>query len=124
MGAAIFHTAAKGADLGSAFMAAVAEARAEHGNEGYTGSIAEKPSAEMFPLPEGVTVHEFFAALENAGAYWASGALQPGARPSWAAEYLYWDAAVAIFDDKWASAVAVASDTTAGMWHFGGWASA
>lgn len=44
MGACHFSRLAEGRDPGEAFSNAVAEARHEYGNSGYTGSVAEKSS--------------------------------------------------------------------------------
>ena len=51
MGATNFYTEAEGKTLAEAFSNAVREARHWHGHGGYSGTIAEKPSAVQFPVP-------------------------------------------------------------------------
>lgn len=53
MGAALFYTTSEGKSPKEAFNNAVMDAIAEFGNEGYTGTIAEKDDYIMIPLPEG-----------------------------------------------------------------------
>jgi hypothetical protein len=53
MGAQDFTNRSKGKDARSAFIAAQEEARYNYGHRGYTGSIAEKDSFTLIPLPEG-----------------------------------------------------------------------
>lgn len=53
MGADVFHTKAKGNTARKAFETAVDEAFYRYGHDGYTGSIAEKGSFVMIPLPQG-----------------------------------------------------------------------
>lgn len=53
MGAETFGVRAKGKTAKKAFAAACEEARYENGHGGYTGSIAEKRSFVMIPVPEG-----------------------------------------------------------------------
>lgn len=58
MGAETFYTVAQGKTAKEAFKAARDEARYEHGNGGYTGSIAEKLTFTEITLsatPEGTT---------------------------------------------------------------------
>ena len=53
MGATTFTATASGRNAREAFQAARAEAQRAFGDEGYTGSIAEKDSFVMIPLPAG-----------------------------------------------------------------------
>lgn len=53
MGATTFVTEARGETAQKAFTAAVQDACYEHGNGGYTGTIAEKNEFVMIPLPPG-----------------------------------------------------------------------
>jgi hypothetical protein len=55
MGAADFMTVGYGKTANEAFDKANAEARWEHGNGGYTGTIAEKGSFVLFDVPEGLS---------------------------------------------------------------------
>lgn len=63
MGAATFSTYGFGANVGEAFHRAQEYAAWEHGHGGYTGTIAEKPSAVLVQLPPRVTAHKFLAWL-------------------------------------------------------------
>jgi hypothetical protein len=53
MGACDFTKRAKGKTADEAFDAAVREAQYEHGHGGYTGTIAEKHSFVLVPVPAG-----------------------------------------------------------------------
>jgi hypothetical protein len=53
MGADIFFYKATGSSAKDAFITAINQARAEHGDGGYTGTIAEKRRFTMIELPEG-----------------------------------------------------------------------
>lgn len=53
MGANTFTAEASGATAQLAFSNAVEQARYDYGHRGYTGSIAEKSSFVMIPLPAG-----------------------------------------------------------------------
>jgi len=53
MGANTFTQIGKGASAREAFADARDTAQYEHGHAGYTGTIAEKQSYVMIPLPEG-----------------------------------------------------------------------
>ena len=55
MGATTFTTVAEGRSAKDAFRAAVDEARHEHGNGGYTGTIAEKRSFNLYSFPDGTS---------------------------------------------------------------------
>jgi len=59
MGGEWFSTKASGPNVDAAFTAAVADARYEYGHRGYTGTIAEKDSFNMIPLPEGVDPEKY-----------------------------------------------------------------
>ena len=54
MGATEFSTVGHGNTAQAAFTAAVEQARHEHGNGGYTGTIAEKDSFRLITLPKTV----------------------------------------------------------------------
>jgi hypothetical protein len=54
MGAETFTAVGKGKTAQEAFDKAVADARHEYGNRGYTGSLAEKTSYVMITPPPGV----------------------------------------------------------------------
>lgn len=51
MGANTFYTEAEGASAQEAFSKAVDDAAWEHGNGGYTGTIAEKESFTLIEVP-------------------------------------------------------------------------
>ena len=51
MGAASFVVVSKGKNADEAFDNAVSDAYSQHGNAGYTGSIAEKPGFVLIDLP-------------------------------------------------------------------------
>ena len=55
MGAHFFQVTASGNDAEQAFWTAVFDARERHGEEGYTGTIAEKDSFEVVDRMEGET---------------------------------------------------------------------
>jgi hypothetical protein len=59
MGAETFFVRAKGASAQSAFADVVREACYEHGNRGYTGTIAEKDCFTLIPVPAGVAPRDF-----------------------------------------------------------------
>lgn len=74
MGALAFVTTAHGRNVEEAFNNAAEKARWDHGHSGYTGTIAEKPSAIHFPLPVNYTrdqIEALPAVLEN---WWAASA--------------------------------------------------
>lgn len=52
MGAETFRTMVRGASAEEAFNAAVAQAHYDYGHRGYTGTIAEKDSFVVIPLPQ------------------------------------------------------------------------
>lgn len=58
MGAQMFTTYAKGGSAKDAFWHAVNDALAEYGNDGYTGTMAEKAEFVMIDLPPGETPDE------------------------------------------------------------------
>lgn len=57
MGANTFMTEAQGKNAQEAFNNAVEQARYDYGHAGYTGSIAEKNSFVVIPLPAGEDAH-------------------------------------------------------------------
>jgi hypothetical protein len=59
MGASTFICTAQGATPAKAFMAAVETAAHRYGNDGYTGTIAEKDSFLIIPLPPGKDPHDY-----------------------------------------------------------------
>ena len=104
MGAETFLVTATGSTLSEAFHQAVAEARAEYGQGGYTGTLAEKDAVRpVFPpssLSDAQALRQWAAHL----------LLTEDPDPAWA-----WIA------DKWSPAAAVRLDAT--TWLFFGWAS-
>lgn len=66
-GATDFLTKAKGVDMKEAFRNAVEEARREHGNGGYTGSVAEKHTFVAIRMPEGKNPVDYAYELLNNG---------------------------------------------------------
>ena len=64
MGAQVFVVESSGEDAKDAFHNAVQEAKWACGHEGYTGTIAEKESFTMIPLPKSVNPHEFAGRLD------------------------------------------------------------
>lgn len=95
MGANTFMTEASGATAQLAFNNARDQARYDHGHAGYTGTIAEKDSFVMIPLPAGEDAHTYANRLIEEG-----------------------DPRV---DDKWGDAGCIPVD--AGQYLFFGWAS-
>jgi hypothetical protein len=59
MGATNFQTYAFGKTLGEAFRSAQSDAMYWNGHGGYTGTIAEKPGAQLIILPPRVTAKRF-----------------------------------------------------------------
>ena len=53
MGATTFGCVSRGATAQEAFKSAQEDARWKHGNEGYTGTIAEKSEFTVISVPEG-----------------------------------------------------------------------
>lgn len=53
MGAEQFWTVAFGKTADNAFKVAIKQAQYEHGHAGYTGSVAEKTSYILIPVPKG-----------------------------------------------------------------------
>lgn len=60
------HTS-RGDTAEKAFHSAVSEAAYDHGHSGYTGTIAEKDSFVMIPLPEGEDPYEYAEELIGDG---------------------------------------------------------
>ena len=54
MGAVNFYQVAVGKSAKDAFRNAVEQAQYDYGHSGYTGTIAEKSSFKMIPLPDGM----------------------------------------------------------------------
>lgn len=54
MGATTFSTISNGTTASKAFWEAVEQANYNHGHSGYTGTIAEKNSFKMIPMPDRV----------------------------------------------------------------------
>ena len=67
MGAESFVQEAAGATAKAAFQAAKEQAWYDHGHSGYTGTIAEKDSFVMIPLPEGEDPYEYAEELIGDG---------------------------------------------------------
>jgi hypothetical protein len=66
MGADTFIDTVSGKDAAEAFAEAQKAARHLYGHSGYTGTIAEKDSFILYgPVPEGMTVDTYVAALLN-----------------------------------------------------------
>lgn len=95
MGATTFICQAGGATPASAFVRAVEEAKRSSGRDGYTGTIAEKDSFLMLPLPLGKDATEYAQELINERS--------------------------ALIDDKWGPAGCI--DLGSGVYLFFGWAS-
>ena len=94
MGSAYFKVTSFGVTAEEAFTEAVSEARYQHGNGGYTGTIAEKHAFKVVVPREGETPQECVSRRTKAGIF---------------------------SDDKWgpAGCVKVGED----QWCFFGWAS-
>jgi hypothetical protein len=125
MGATSFtHVIHTDVPLQSAFSEAYEQAAYDYGHAGYTGTIAEKPGAIHFVLPEGVTPEEALSALQNSYAYWDSGLRTevPGKVPEWAGRMKpgAWERMADVYNDKWGEAVAFKTEDG---WLFCGWAS-
>lgn len=67
MGAESFTHTSRGDTAEKAFRSAVEEAAYDHGHSGYTGTIAEKDSFVMIPLPEGEDPYEYAEELIGDG---------------------------------------------------------
>jgi len=93
MGASEFFTRARGKTAAEAFRSAVQQARYEHGNGGYTGTIAEKSEFQEVKPKAGESVMECVNRHMDIGT----------------------------FDDKWGPAGCVKIDD--GEWYFFGFAS-
>lgn len=126
MGAAIFEHYVPGEKniMAEAFAIARKEALYDYGHAGYTGTIAEKDSAVVFVLPEGVMPRNAVNAITRATPTWdfVANRTVPGERPEWA-DLMgpgVWEKMVATFNDKWGPAVAL---ETMDGWMFCGWAS-
>ena len=63
MGATTFFTSVKSKSAEEAFQAAKTESRFNFGHAGYTGTIAEKPSFVVIPLPTGVDPEDYASKL-------------------------------------------------------------
>lgn len=117
MGAETFGTSAWGTTADEAFRTAQEEARYEHGNGGYTGTIAEKYEYVFAGvLPEGVKATDVYAAF-------AYGVTDD--RPELLSLVETWEER---FDDKWGPAVCFRSPKPNSkgdkhLYHFMGWAS-
>lgn len=59
MGGCTFFTQVRGDTAQKAFNSAVQDACFEHGNGGYTGTIAEKSEFVLIEVPEGTDPHSF-----------------------------------------------------------------
>jgi len=59
MGATTFMTRSVGSSAKEAFKKAVTAAREDHGDDGYTGTIAEKESFVMIDVPSDVEPHAY-----------------------------------------------------------------
>jgi hypothetical protein len=66
MGADSFTVVSIGKTAKAAFSAAVEQARYENGNDGYSGTIAEKSSFVMITVPENVAPHDYVDQLFDA----------------------------------------------------------
>lgn len=66
MGANVFMTVGLGNTAKKAFDKAVYEARYQHGHGGYTGTIAEKNSFVVIPVPDGITAFQYAEQLIDA----------------------------------------------------------
>jgi len=67
MGAETFYTQEEGPTAKAAFSAAVSQARWDHGNSGYTGTVAEKSVFVLIELPEGREPEEYADELIHTG---------------------------------------------------------
>lgn len=65
MGSCDFWTTAKGKTARDAFSNARDQAFYDHGHGGYTGTIAEKSSFDLIPVPAGETPQAFAERLMN-----------------------------------------------------------
>ena len=67
MGACEFSVRSKGKTANEAFKAAREEALYESGHGGYSGTIAEKNSFTLIPLPEGISAGDYAYKLIDEG---------------------------------------------------------
>lgn len=130
MGADHFHQEIKtDAGVGEAFNKAVAEAEWEHGHGGYTGTLAEKDSYIVLPMPEGVAAWTFDQALaelsyslDDTGENFDPAKVDEGLCKQLVVgtpkdTLLSW---IRAYDNKWGPAIAVKTDDG---WAFFGYAS-
>ena len=101
MGATNFETSAIGKTAQEAFNAAVREARYLHGNQGYTGTIAEKNSFVEIGVPSGLTYEEFVGAILDDQEKWATNSRYMNCRGSIKYARRMWD-------DKYGPALCIA----------------
>lgn len=94
MGAEYFETRAQGKSAGEAFKLAQDQAFYDHGHNGYTGSIAEKPGFVMVDRQPGETVAQCLERHDDSD----------------------------IVNDKWGKAACIPGDSP-DVWVFFGWAS-
>jgi len=95
MGQTVFTARGVGDTIAEAFNNAVEYARYQYGHAGYTGTIAEKTSFVIIPLPEGRSAESYaYELLDNSDER---------------------------INDKWGPAGAIKSDEN--EWLFFGWAS-
>lgn len=62
MGSCDFQNTAKGTSAAAAFASVVSRARRANGDDGYTGTIAEKGDFVMYTVPPGQSVQAFIDA--------------------------------------------------------------
>jgi hypothetical protein len=65
MGADSFYNQVKGANASKLFSGEVQNAKYEHGNGGYTGTIAEKSGYTMSRKPKGVKAESWYNRVED-----------------------------------------------------------
>lgn len=114
MGALSFDVSSREPNVETAFWNCVREALAEHGNDGYTGTIAEKYEFEIFHPPRGVSAEQFAEDLRRAS--WE----EPVDLSRYETPEAFASAA-AVYDYKWGPAVAIPEAD--GGWRFCGQAS-
>lgn len=121
MGACDFFTIAKGETAAAAFHAArntaVGEAMSEDETyEGYSGTIAEKPSFTLIPNTLAISPDKWHGLLLDAVWYWNDGVPNKRAeerhKKAWDTLVKWFgerdaDRYLSIFDDKWGDALAI-----------------
>lgn len=112
MGADYFENYAIGKTPAEAFTSVVTEARWEHGNGGYTGTIAEKPWFTHFTLPPRILAAKVISMLHDSlyaqGGYSKDDTKRAQRSLAWLTKHFgvaTTHTMINMFDDKWGNAL-------------------